>query len=115
MAKAIERPKAAYSRVGVGHTIWGENFVLRDPADRYVPGTDGEAERVRPVPLGLRAIGFFSEEIDNLIQSLRRWRDRQPPKTADPVVPVITRRSTKGAVTRKAASLHPPTSGSGGK
>ena len=73
----IERPRAARARVGVGKTMFDENYVDRG-GNPLVPNTD--IARLRPVQLGPRAIGFFSDEIDNLIEALRRLRDATPRK-----------------------------------
>jgi hypothetical protein len=82
----IDRRKVAAARVGLGITHFDANYVDKG-GDPFVPGTDGQVLRVRPVPLGERAVGFFSDEIDRLIQQLREWRDgapRVPPKPAVP-------------------------------
>jgi hypothetical protein len=63
--------------------MFDENYVDRG-GNPLVPNTD--IPRLRPVQLGARAIGFFSDEIDNLIEALRRLRDTTPrkvPKTGD--------------------------------
>jgi hypothetical protein len=82
----IERPAQVYDRLGVGPTQWHEKFKLRDASDPFVPGTDETVKRVRAVPLGDRAVGYFADEIDELIAGLRRWRDRAP-VTRKPAVP----------------------------
>ena len=73
--RMIERQKGAQQRLGSGNTHFNQNFVLRDPDDPFVPGvvgTDGTPiPRLKPVPLGKRAIGFFSDEIDALQDALR--------------------------------------------
>jgi hypothetical protein len=78
MSNSIVRLLAACDRVGVGKTEFNDKFRLRDAADPYVPGTDDTVRRVRSVPLGERSIGFFDDELDRLVEDLRRWRDRQP-------------------------------------
>jgi hypothetical protein len=77
MSGHIERPKSAAARLGVGNTKFDEAYVDKG-GDPFVPGTDGQVMRVRPFPLGKRAVGFFSDEIDELIEQLRAWRDKQP-------------------------------------
>jgi predicted DNA-binding transcriptional regulator AlpA len=90
MAK-IERSRAVYSRLGVGKTTFDENYVARDGSNSSIPGTD--IPRLRPVRLGPRAIGFFSDEIDNLIEALRRKRDTAPQRAPKPAVdPALRRR-----------------------
>ena len=80
MPKQIERPEVARGRIGVGKTNFDQNFVNRGDGHNTVPGTD--VPRLRAVALGLRAVGFFSDEVDALIEGLRRWRDStpQPPR-----------------------------------
>jgi hypothetical protein len=77
MANILRQPEAR-QKVGVGKTHFSENYVLNDPGDPYVPGTDGKVRRVRPVPLGERNIGFIDDEIDILIHELREFRDSRP-------------------------------------
>jgi hypothetical protein len=77
MVKQIERLPAVLARLGVKRTQFQEDYVLHDDADPYVPHSDETVLRVKPVPLGVRAIGFFSDEIDALIEALRRLRDHQ--------------------------------------
>jgi hypothetical protein len=89
MSSAIVRPKPAATKIGVGDTKFHEDFVDRggdDPEDRFVPGTDKQVKRLRPVPLGERAVGFFSDEIDRLIEQLREWRDATPRAPREPAV-----------------------------
>jgi hypothetical protein len=71
----ILRPPAAQQKVSVKRTKFHEDYVLHDENDPYVPGTEGQVRRVRPVPLGERAVGFFEDEIDVLLGQLRTWRD----------------------------------------
>ena len=68
----IERPKSAARRVGVGKTLFANNYVLRDPTQPCVPGTD--IPRLQPIPLGEKAIGFLSDEIDALLDALSKLR-----------------------------------------
>ena len=74
-SRTIERRKGAQQRLRSGNTHFNQNFVLRDSDDLFVPrvvGTDGTPLlRLTPVPLGKRAIGFFSNEIDALKDALR--------------------------------------------
>ena len=84
----ISRRKCAAAKLGVGLTKFGEDFVDRgDGEERPVPGTDGKVKRLRPVPLGERAIGFLDEEIDKLIEGLRALRDATPRAPRQPAVP----------------------------
>jgi hypothetical protein len=74
----ILRGRAAWQKVGVGRSKFSEDFVLRDENDPYVPGTDDEVRRVRSIPLGERSTGFIEDEIDTLIEELRKWRNSRP-------------------------------------
>jgi hypothetical protein len=76
----ILRPEATRARLGVKKTKFDEDFVLHDDADPFVPNTDNTVPRLRPVALGIRAIGFFIDEIDTVIEAFRRWRDQQTPE-----------------------------------
>jgi len=71
----ILRPPAARQKISVKRTKFHEDYVLHDENDPYVPGTEGQVRRVRPVALGERAVGFFEDEIDVLLGQLRTWRD----------------------------------------
>jgi hypothetical protein len=73
----ILRGRAAWQKVGVGKTKFSDDYVLRDDGDLHVPGTDQQVRRVRPVALGERNIGFIEDEIDALIEALRKWRKQQ--------------------------------------
>jgi len=87
---AIVRPKPAAAKIGVGPTKFDEDYVDHggdDPEDRFVPGTNKTVKRLRPTPLGKRAVGFFDDEIDTLIEALRALRDATPRAPRAPVVP----------------------------
>jgi hypothetical protein len=66
-------PREAWQTLGVGRTNFTDNYVYRKGAGATVPGTN--VPRLRPVPLGPRAVGFFNDELQNLIEALRRFRD----------------------------------------
>jgi hypothetical protein len=83
---SILRPKDARARIGVGATKFGEDYVDKG-ADPFVPGTGKTVVRLRPVPLGKRAVGFFSDEIDELIQGMREFRDSTPRTAPERPVP----------------------------
>ena len=78
MSRRIERKNAAAARVGVSVTTFTEKFVDRGDGDSSVPGTDGKVDKVRPLEMGERWIGFFSDEIDRLIDQMQDWRDSKP-------------------------------------
>jgi len=61
--------------LGVGHSKFAEDFVLRDERDPFVPGTEGKVRRLKPMKLGERAVGFFEDEVHALIEGLRAHRD----------------------------------------
>jgi hypothetical protein len=77
MSNLIVRSKGARSMLGVGNTRFYEDYVFRGD-DQFVPGTD--VPRLRPVPLGVRSVGYFVDEIEALAAGLRRYRDANPPK-----------------------------------
>jgi predicted DNA-binding transcriptional regulator AlpA len=105
----IERRRAAHTRLGVGKTTFDENYVDKG-GESYVPGTN--IPRLRPVPLGARAIGFFSDEIDSLIEALRRFRDTTPSAAPKPAIDLALRRRrrTDSKPTRKSTveKIRPP-------
>jgi hypothetical protein len=74
----ILRKRAAAQKVGVGLTKFDGDFVHKDDNDPFVPGTNDKVRRVRPVALGGRAVGFFDDELDVLIEGLRQGRDSKP-------------------------------------
>jgi hypothetical protein len=94
MPKTIERKWQAAARLGVGETTFEEKYEQRVADNPYVDGTASSVKRVRSVSLGGRAIGFFSDEIDELIEALRRWRDCSPfPPPRPPAIPQHKRTS----------------------
>jgi hypothetical protein len=75
------RPPAARARIGVKKTKFDKDYVDHGkPGEECIPGTN--VKRLRPAPLGPRAIGFFDDEIDDLIEALRKRRDAMPPPSA---------------------------------
>jgi predicted DNA-binding transcriptional regulator AlpA len=81
MTTGIERKDAAQQRLGVKRSFFWANYVHHSEDDPYLPGTT--IPRLKPVQLGLRAIGFFTDEIDALLEALRALRDsgQAPPRT----------------------------------
>ena len=73
MQNRIVRPREAWQTLGVGRTNFTDYYVYREGAGATVPGTD--VPRLRPVPLGPRAVGFFNDELQSLVEALRRFRD----------------------------------------
>ena len=104
----ILRPPAARQKISVKRTKFHEDYVLHDENDPYVPGTEGQVRRVRPVALGERAVGFFEDEIDVLLGQLRTWRDAkhatQQPVNKQP------REAKHGDMKRGNTRLSPPES-----
>jgi hypothetical protein len=71
----------------VGRTKGHEDFLLRDPADPLIPGTD--IARMLVTPLGVKAVGVASTEVERVQEGLQRLaktrlsdrareRDRKP-------------------------------------
>jgi hypothetical protein len=89
MAKIV-RSRAAYGRFGVGKTLFDENYVDKGGNNPLIPGT--EIPKLRPVSLGPRAIGFFDDELDNVIEALRRMRDATPRRAPKPAIDLALRR-----------------------
>jgi len=79
MSNYILRRRHVCERLGVGNTVFHEKFVYRE-GEEFVLGTN--VPRLQPVPLGLRSVGYFSDEIDALIEGMRRWRDANPRRRA---------------------------------
>jgi hypothetical protein len=74
MPRGIERKPAVAARLGCGVTTLEEKYVDRG-GDPFVPGTGDAVRRIRPVAIGERLTGFFSDEVDRLIEEIRAWRD----------------------------------------
>src|ERR1700722_2560407 len=112
MAKIV-RSRSAYGRFGVGKTTFEENYVDRGGNNSLIPGTD--IPRLRPVRLGPRAIGFFDDELDNIIEALRRMRDATPRRAPKPAINIALRRRTRtdSKLTRKSTveKIRPPEGG----
>jgi hypothetical protein len=69
--------KGRAGRLGIGKTKFNEDYVFHPDCpdeDGFLPGT--RVRRLRPVALGVHASGFLSDEVDELIEQLRRERDR---------------------------------------
>jgi hypothetical protein len=99
MSRIIERKTTTAKRLGVGKTFLYDNFVDHDPADPFVPHTNNTVRRLKPVPLGLRAIGFFSDEVDALLDALGKFREIAPPRK--PAVPDRTTDNKKKKTTAR--------------
>jgi hypothetical protein len=100
--RSILRPKDVYGRgnpLPVGHSKFYCDYVLHDESDPYVPGTT--IPRVRSVPLGERAVGFFSDEIAALLDALGKLRGT---KIVLPAKSTVTSPGREKAVPRSAAA-----------
>jgi hypothetical protein len=65
----------AKGKIGVSRTVFYTDIVER-PGKTFIPGTD--IPRLKAVRLGDRAKGYLSDEVDGLIEALRRERDHPP-------------------------------------
>jgi hypothetical protein len=80
MALSLSRANKLYGRngrLGVGKTKFHEDFI-DNGGDPYIPGT--RVRRLKPVRIGLRAMAFVDDEIDQLVEGLRAERDKARPK-----------------------------------
>jgi hypothetical protein len=83
MLKSIVRYAVAQERLGdVSRDTLLEKYILKDPADPFVPGT--RIPRLKPVHLGPKTPGLFSEELDGLIVALVALRDVSPLAPSQP-------------------------------
>jgi predicted DNA-binding transcriptional regulator AlpA len=64
LAKRILRKREVLERLGIGKTNFHESFI--------------KTGRLRFVKIGPRAVGVIEDELDALIEELRRERDRRP-------------------------------------
>ena len=71
--KRIVREPEACNRLGCKRTKFRTDFRFNDPADPLVPGT--RHPRLRPIPIGVRNLGFLDSEIDDLITALSKLRE----------------------------------------
>jgi hypothetical protein len=70
------RPNFVYgpgSKTGIGKTKFRDDYMYHEGGDEFIPGT--RVRRLKPIPLGERAIGFAEDEVDALIEALRSARD----------------------------------------
>jgi hypothetical protein len=74
-------------RLPVSKSKFYDDFVLHDPADPFIPGT--QIKRTRPVKLAGNAAGFVEGEIDAINEALVSLRD------ATPLNPTVTSRKRK--------------------
>jgi hypothetical protein len=55
---------------GVGRTKLLEDFIFHSAADPLIPGTD--VERIHTIPLGAKAVGVPSSEVERVSHGLQR-------------------------------------------
>jgi hypothetical protein len=55
--------------LGVSRTQFFKNFLLRDPSNPFVPGTN--VRRLQTVPLGIKAVGVLDAEVRRIVEELR--------------------------------------------
>jgi hypothetical protein len=68
-------------KLPVGLTKFNDDYVYHEGGPAFIPGTC--IPRLRPVRLGPRAIAFVEDEVEAIIESLRRERnDRNGPRPA---------------------------------
>jgi hypothetical protein len=81
-ALRILRPRQVWGpggRLPVSKSLGFDDYTLHSEADPFIPGT--EIRRLRPVPLGGRAIGFVEAEVDAVVEGLVKLRDSTPLKS----------------------------------
>jgi predicted DNA-binding transcriptional regulator AlpA len=71
--KRIVREPEACNRLGCRRTKFRNDYRFNNQADPNVPNTG--IPRLRPVPLGVRNVGYIDGEIDDLIDALAALRD----------------------------------------
>jgi hypothetical protein len=68
MPKKFTRKNKLPSRFDIGKSNFTQNFVLRDEADPYIPGT--RIRRLKLTRLGPRSVGAFDDEIERVQSEL---------------------------------------------
>jgi hypothetical protein len=78
MSLSLIRPNKLYGkdgRIPVGKTKFYRDIVQRSDAAEYVPGT--KVRRLRLAELGPKVTVAFEDEVDALVEGLRRERDEK--------------------------------------
>jgi predicted transcriptional regulator len=70
----ILRARPAWGRLGVGKSVFYEDYVYRPGRSEFVTGTKS-VKRLRPVAITPRIEGFVDREIDDLIEAKLAERD----------------------------------------
>jgi hypothetical protein len=76
MAKRMLRPKQIYGRAGripVERTSFWDNIVYHEGGDPFIPGTS--VKRLKLTHIGPRAVAGFEDEVDAIVEGLRKQRD----------------------------------------
>ena len=76
MAKKMLRPQQIYGRNGripVSKTKFWDDIVYHEGGDPYIRGTS--IPRLRLAHIGARAVAGFEDEIDAIVEGLRKHRD----------------------------------------
>jgi hypothetical protein len=80
MAGGITRISNLYNKkgraglFGISRSTFFDNFVLHSEADPFIPRTN--VRRLRLLHLAPNAAAAFNDEIDAVLDGLRRWRDK---------------------------------------
>jgi hypothetical protein len=61
-------------RLGIGRSTFYDNFVQHSADDPFIPGTD--VPRLKLLRLSANATACFDDEVDGVIEGLKRWRDK---------------------------------------
>ena len=70
LSRLYNRPRGQDGLMGVGKTKLHEDYLLRDASDPLIPGTD--VERMQVIPLGEKAVGVVSTEVERVQAGLQR-------------------------------------------
>jgi hypothetical protein len=90
--RSISRGNDVYgrgNRLPVGRSKFFEDFVEHAKGGPFVPGTT--IPRLKAIPLGVRAVGFFDDKIEELIEALGQL-DNDPTTKLSPKRKTVTRR-----------------------
>jgi hypothetical protein len=78
MAKKMLRPQQIYGRdrrIPVSKSNFWDNIVYREGGDPFIPGTNETVPRLRLAHLGVRSVAAFEDEVDAIVEGLRKHRD----------------------------------------
>jgi predicted DNA-binding transcriptional regulator AlpA len=80
--RKILRPKETWDKLACGRTKFLECYRLHHSNDPFVPET--QIPRLKPIPLGKRALGFLEHEVDDLVEALASLRFALPARAPRP-------------------------------